>query len=117
MYSTSACDVVGAHDLGIVEEYRAIPSGHQDRVSILRLDQIAVGEVGGIIRPGETVAGQCGQERRRPIGQIGIRVGEVAECGEGRIVRAYAREPFGSVLYEHVSRNNGLVVNLGDVWL
>ncbi len=48
--------VIGTDQLSIVQEDRSITAGYENRVSVLTLDQVAVCEIGRVVRACQTVA-------------------------------------------------------------
>lgn len=62
MHGPGVGNEVRAHNPGVVQEDVSVSSRHEDRVAVLGVDEIAVGEVGGVEGAGEAVAGQGCEE-------------------------------------------------------
>lgn len=90
MNTSSIGDKVGSYNLCVVQEDRAIPPSHEDWVAILRMDQIAISEVRGVIRASQTMTGQRCEERSWTVRYITVRMGKIVHCRKGFIVWAYA---------------------------
>lgn len=95
MDASSIRNEIRPHNPRIIQENAPVQPRHQDRVSILRMDEAAVSEIGGIERARQPMARQGCQERPQAVRQVARE--EARDGGEGLVGGADAGEARGGV--------------------
>lgn len=95
MHTSRIRDIIRPHKLRIVQKDGPVPMRHQNRVSVLRVYEAAVGEIRRVERARQSVPRQGCQERSGAVGDVAVE--EAWDGGEGCVGGADAGETGGGV--------------------
>lgn len=79
MDGARAGDKILTHQLRVVEEDGAVSARYEDRITVLGVNKISIGEICGVVCIRETMTRQCRKEGSG-IGQIPTAPGYVCKC-------------------------------------
>lgn len=91
MDGARAGDKIRTHHLRVVEKDGAISARYKDRITVLGINKISIGEICGVVCIRETMPRQCRKEGSGTAGYISTAPGNVCKCFIDRTDRCEIR--------------------------